>query len=147
MAQVLVKKLSENAIIPAAGSACAAGYDLYALLDGDGQITVPAHHSVMVHTGLSFAIPAGTFGAVFARSGIASREGLRPSNCVGVIDSDYRGECMVSLHNDSECERVIRSGERIAQLVLLPYLPAEFEQVEQLPETERGEGGFGSTGK
>ena len=146
MARILIKKLSEDAVLPTAGSQYAAGSDLYALIP-KGELTIPPHRSVMVHTGLSFALPEGTFGAVFARSGIASREGLRPANCVGVIDSDYRGECMVSLHNDSDCERRIQNGERIAQLVLLPYLPAEYEETENLPDTARGAGGFGSTGK
>ena len=146
MARILIKKLSEDAVLPTAGSQYAAGSDLYALIP-EGELTIPPHRSVMVHTGLSFALPEGTFGAVFARSGIASREGLRPANCVGVIDSDYRGECMVSLHNDSDCERRIQNGERIAQLVLLPYLPAEYEETENLPDTARGAGGFGSTGK
>ena len=92
-------------------------------------------------------LPEGTFGGVFARSGLASREGLRPANCVGVVDSDYRGECFIALHNDTEEPRTVRTGERIAQLVLLPYLPIEFDEVADLPETARGEGGFGSTGR
>ena len=99
------------------------------------------------HAGLSFALPEGTFGAVVARSGLASKQGLRPANCLGVIDSDYRGECFVALHNDSNEERTVRHGDRVAQLVLLPFLPMEFEQVDTLPETVRGEGGFGSTGR
>ena len=84
---------------------------------------------------------------MFARSGLASREGLRPANCVGVVDSDYRGECFIALHNDAEEPRTVRTGERIAQLILLPYLPIEFDEVADLPETARGEGGFGSTGR
>lgn len=146
MALVQVKKLHERAILPASGSAFAAGYDLYACMDSE-ELVIPAHQTVKIGTGLSIALPEGTFGAVFARSGLASREGLRPANCVGVIDSDYRGECIVALHNDSAAERVVRRGERIAQLVLLPYLPMEFEEVSDLPQTERGTGGFGSTGK
>ena len=124
MAQVKIKKLDPNATIPTSGSAFAAGYDLYACLSGDGEVTIPAHHTVMVPTGIAVALPEGTFGGVFARSGLASREGLRPANCVGVVDSDYRGE-----------------------LILLPYLPIEFDEVADLPETARGEGGFGSTGR
>lgn len=147
MAMVQIKKLRADAKLPARGSEYAAGYDLCALLDGDGAITIPPHHTVMLHTGLSFALPEGTFGAVFARSGLAAKQGLRPANCVGVIDSDYRGECMVALHNDSAEARTVHSGDRVAQLVLLPFLPMEFEEVETLSETVRGEGGFGSTGR
>ena len=143
MAQVKIKKLDPNATIPA----FAAGYDLYACLSGDGEVTIPAHHTVMVPTGIAVALPEGTFGGVFARSGLASREGLRPANCVGVVDSDYRGECFIALHNDAEEPRTVRTGERIAQLILLPYLPIEFDEVADLPETARGEGGFGSTGR
>ncbi len=147
MALVQVKKLKAEAVLPTSGSRCAAGYDLYACLDGDGEVIIPRHHTVRIGTGLAFALPEGTFGAVFARSGLAAKEGLRPANCVGVIDSDYRGECIVAVHNDSGEERVVRTGERIAQLVLLPFLPMEFEETEALSETERGAGGFGSTGK
>ena len=147
MAQVKIKKLDPNATIPTSGSAFAAGYDLYACLSGDGEVTIPAHHTVMVPTGIAVALPEGTFGGVFARSGLASREGLRPANCVGVVDSDYRGECFIALHNDAEEPRTVRTGDRIAQLVLLPYLPIEFDEVADLPETARGEGGFGSTGR
>ena len=129
------------------GSAFAAGYDLYACLDGDKELIIPPHATAMLPTGLSFALPEGTFGAVVARSGLASKQGLRPANCLGVIDSDYRGECFVALHNDSNEERTVRHGDRVAQLVLLPFLPMEFEQVDTLPETVRGEGGFGSTGR
>ena len=131
MAQVKIKKLDPNATIPTSGSAFAAGYDLYACLSGDGEVTIPAHHTVMVPTGIAVAL----------------REGLRPANCVGVVDSDYRGECFIALHNDAEEPRTVRTGERIAQLVLLPYLPIEFDEVADLPETARGEGGFGSTGR
>ena len=95
---------------------------------------------------MAFALPEGTFGAVFARSGLAAKEGLRPANCVGVCDSDYRGEYIVALHNDGETSRTVRHGERIAQLVLLPYLPMEFEEADELDATARGAGGFGSTG-
>lgn len=147
MAQVKIKKLDPTATIPTSGSAFAAGYDLYACLSGDGEVTIPAHHTVMVPTGIAVALPGGTFGGVFARSGLASREGLRPANCVGVVDSDYRGECLIALHNDTEEPRTVRTGERIAQLILLPYLPIEFDEVTDLPETARGEGGFGSTGR
>lgn len=145
MAQVQVKKLDARAILPTSGSAFAAGYDLYACLACEAEI--PAHATVKVGTGLSFALPEGTFGAIFARSGLASKEGLRPANCVGVCDSDYRGEYIVALHNDSDEVRVVKHGERIAQMILLPHLPMTFEEVDALPETARGAGGFGSTGK
>ena len=147
MALVQVKKLKSQATLPTSGSRYAAGYDLYACLDGDGEVTIPAHRTVKIGTGLAVALPEGTFGAIFARSGLATKEGLRPANCVGVIDSDYRGECIVSVHNDSGVERTVRTGERIAQLVLLPFLPMQFEEVDALEDTERGDSGFGSTGK
>lgn len=145
MAQVQIKRLNDRAILPTHGSPDAAGYDLYACLDAD--VSIWQHHTEMIHTGLAVALPEGTFGAVFARSGLAAKEGLRPANCVGVVDSDYRGELMVALHNDSPVTRVVKHGDRIAQLVLLPYLPMEFEEVDALDETARGAGGFGSTGK
>ncbi|MBQ1804675.1 MAG: dUTP diphosphatase [Oscillospiraceae bacterium] len=147
MALVQIKKLKSQATLPTSGSRYAAGYDLYACLDGDGEVTIPAHRTVKIGTGLAVALPEGTFGAIFARSGLATKEGLRPANCVGVIDSDYRGECIVSVHNDSGVERTVRTGERIAQLVLLPFLPMQFEEVDALEDTERGDSGFGSTGK
>jgi len=143
--QIKIKKLRENAIIPTRGSASAAGYDLYACIDG--PVTVAPHTTSMIGTGLSIAVPEGYFGAVFARSGLASKQSLRPANCVGVCDSDYRGEYTVALHNDGEVERVIENGDRIAQLVVIPYLSVEFDVVDELDETERGAGGFGSTGK
>lgn len=137
-------KLSESAIIPTYGTPFAAGADLYALPDGD--IVVNAGETVMIHTGIALSIPDGYAGFVFARSGIASRRGLAPSNKVGVIDSDYRGEIMVSIHNHSNINQVISSGERIAQLVIMPYIKAEFSECETLDTTERASGGFGSTG-
>ena len=142
--RIQVKKLHPNAALPSAGSEHAAGYDLRACLDA--PVTIPPHETVRVGTGLAIAVPEGWFGAVFARSGLATKQGLRPANCVGVCDSDYRGEYIVALHNDSGEPRIVRHGERIAQLVLLPYLPMRFEEVSELPETERGGGGFGSTG-
>lgn len=145
MAQVQIKRLNDRAVLPTHGSPDAAGYDLYACLDAD--VTVPPHETVRIGTGLSLALPEHAFGAVFARSGLAAKEGLRPANCVGVCDSDYRGEYVVALHNDSDAPRVVRHGDRVAQLVLLPYLPMEFEEVDALDETQRGAGGFGSTGK
>ena len=142
--KIKIKKLRESARIPTRGSAHAAGYDLYACLENEAVI--PAHGTAMIGTGLSVAVPEGYFGAVFARSGLASKQGLRPANCVGVCDSDYRGEYIVALHNDSEESRCVKDGERIARLVLIPYLSVEFDEVDELDETERGAGGFGSTG-
>ena len=143
--QIHYKKLNPGATAPTRGSAGAAGYDLYACLDEEIQIL--PHQTVMVGTGLAIAVPDGYFGGVFARSGLSTKQGLRPANCVGVCDSDYRGEYVVALHNDSEETRVVKPGNRIAQLVILPYLAAEFTEVENLNETERGVGGFGSTGE
>lgn len=145
MAQVQVKKLDKNAILPTHGSPAAAGYDLYACLSE--EVEIPAGGTAKIGTGLAFALPEGVFGAVFARSGLAAKEGLRPANCVGVCDSDYRGEYIVALHNDSGEPRRVRHGDRIAQLVLLPYLPMELEETAELSETARGAGGFGSTGR
>ena len=147
MSMIQIKKLRENALLPVRGSAFAAGYDLCACLEGDEAVIIPPHQTVKIGTGLAFALPEGTFGAVFARSGLASKQDLRPANCVGVVDSDYRGECFIAQHNDGTQERTIRHGDRIAQLVLLPFLPMEFEEVDALSETARGEGGFGSTGR
>ena len=143
--KISCKKLRPDAILPTRGSTQAAGYDLYACLDVP-LLTVPPHGTVKVGTGLAIAVPEGTFGALFARSGLASRQGLRPANCVGVCDSDYRGEYIIAIHNDSDTERVIAPGDRIAQLVILPHMTAEFTETDTLPETERGAGGFGSTG-
>ena len=143
--KIKIKKLRDDAIIPAASSKDAAGYDLYACLDAPVKI-VP-HRTVKISTGLTAAIPEGYFGAVFARSGIASKFGIRPANCVGVVDSDYRGEYTVALHNDSDEEYTVCHGDRIAQLVIMPCLKVEFEEADELDETDRGAGGFGSTGK
>ena len=137
-------KLNEYAQEPTRGSAAAAGYDLYAAINN--SVTIPAHSTVKIGTGLAFALPDNTFAAIFARSGLATKQGLRPANCVGVCDSDYRGEYIVAVHNDTDEEKVIEPNERIAQMVLMPYIPMMFEEVESLDETERGEGGFGSTG-
>ncbi len=144
--KIEIKKLNENAQIPTRGSERAAGYDLYACIEEE-SITIPAHSTVKIGTGLAIAVPDGYFGAIFARSGLAAKQGLRPANCVGVADSDYRGEYIVALHNDTDEDKVIAKNERIAQLVIMPYLSVEFEQVDTLDETERGAGGFGSTGK
>ena len=138
------KKLNDLAKVPTRGSEYAAGYDLYAATDR--EISLFPHTTQLIGTGLAFELPDGYFGAVYARSGLASKKGLRPANCVGVVDSDYRGEVMVALHNDSDHIMTIDAGERIAQLVLMPYVNMTFEQVEELNTTNRGEGGFGSTG-
>ena len=141
---IQIKKLNPSAILPSRGSENAAGYDLYACLEE--AITILPGETAKIGTGLAIAVPEGYFGAVFARSGLAAKEGLRPANCVGVCDSDYRGEYIIALHNDSTVARTVRHGDRIAQLVIMPFLPAEFELCEVLPETARGTGGFGSTG-
>ena len=144
--EIKITKLREGAKIPTRGSEKAAGYDLYACLDCE-SVEIAPHATVKIGTGLALAVPDGYFGAVFARSGLAAKEGLRPANCVGVCDSDYRGEYIVALHNDSETVRTVQNGDRIAQLVIMPFLSAEFLEAESLEETERGAGGFGSTGK
>lgn len=144
--EIKIKRLKENAILPSRGSAAAAGYDLCACLDAD-SVDIAPHTTVKIGTGLSIAVPDGYFGAIFARSGLATKENLRPANCVGVADSDYRGEYIVALHNDGEVTRTVKNGDRIAQLVVMPYLSVEFSEVDELDETQRGAGGFGSTGK
>ena len=143
--QIRIKRLTETAKLPSRGSAQAAGYDLYA--DLPEALSIRPHESAMISTGLTMEIPEGYFGAIFARSGLAAKEQLRPGNCVGVVDSDYRGEWKIILHNDSEQERTVIPGERIAQMVVIPYLSVAFDEVNELSETERGAGGFGSTGK
>lgn len=145
MKVVNIKKLNDSAVIPTRGSEYAAGYDLYAYIPKQPQ-TIPAGQTRLIGTGLAMEIPEGYVGLVYARSGMAIKRGLRPANCVGVIDSDYRGEIIVALRNDSNDEQVINEGERIAQLVIMPYLSVEFCEVDALNETDRGTGGFGSTG-
>ena len=139
-----IKKLLPEAKLPVYGSANAAGADLYALTDHD--IRIGANETAVVHTGLAAEIPEGYVGLIFARSGLATRKGLAPANKVGVIDSYYRGEIRVALHNDSKYMQTVEPYERIAQLVVMPYVFARFEESEELSDTERGEGGFGSTG-
>lgn len=140
-----IKKLKENAIIPTRGSEKAAGYDLYACCNG--TIIIEPYKTEKISTGLAIQPPKGYFGAIFARSGLATKNGLRPANCVGVCDEDYTGEYIVALHNDSSSIRAIKSGDRIAQLVFLPYIDVGFCEVNELENTKRGDGGFGSTGK
>ena len=142
--KIHIQTMTNNAVIPAYGTDHSAGADLYALSDAD-TIIAPAE-TKLIHTGIAVAIPEGNVGLVYARSGLASKRGLAPANCVGVIDSDYRGEIMVALHNHSDKEQSVSTGERIAQLVIAPYIKAEFETVSELDDTERGSGGFGSTG-
>ena len=141
---VNVKKLRDNAIIPTQGSKYAAGYDLYAAIDT--SITIKSGETVKIGTGLAFELPEGFFAGIFARSGLATKQGLRPANCVGVVDCDYRGEVIVAIHNDSNKNTVIAPGDRIAQMILLPYQSMEFIEVSDLSETDRGDGGFGSSG-
>ena len=143
--KVRFKRVSELARIPTRGSEKAAGYDLYAALEE--PVTIAPHETVKIDTGLQFEIPDGYFAAIYARSGIAAKEGLRPANCTGVCDSDYRGNYIVALHNDSEQARTVVPGERIAQMVVIPYLSVTFEESSLLSDTERGAGGFGSTGR
>ncbi len=144
-AQVNIKKLDEKAIIPSYGSEYAAGADLYACLEE--TVTIESGETVFIKTGIAMEVPVGFAGLVYARSGLASKKGLAPANKVGVVDSDYRGEIMVALHNHSKVSAVVEPGERIAQMVITPFLTAEYTQVDELEETERGEGGFGSTGR
>lgn len=138
-------KLNELAKEPTRGSIAAAGYDLYAAIDSD--LIIAPHTTVKVGTGLAFELPQNTFAAIFARSGLATKQGLRPANCVGVCDSDYRGEYIIAIHNDTDKEQTITAGDRIAQMILIPYIPMIFKKVDELTDTERGSGGFGSTGK
>ena len=144
MTKVKVKKLNENAILPTYGTEYSAGADLYAL-PGE-SVEIAPHKTVLIHTGLSMEIPEGYAGLIFARSGLASKRGLAPANKVGVIDADYRGEFMVALHNHSDGTAVVEGGERVAQLSIVPFLKADFEEAEELSQTVRGAGGFGSTG-
>ena len=144
MPNIAVKKLDERAILPTYGSEFSAGADLYALLDE--EIVIGAGETKLVRTGLAMEIPEGYAGLIYARSGLASKRGLAPANKVGVVDADYRGEVMVALHNHSAIEQKVAPFERIAQLVVAPFLKATFTQAEELSDTVRGAGGFGSTG-
>lgn len=145
MIKIKVKKINEEAIIPTTGSDKSAGYDLYACIER--PITIPAHSTKKIGTGLAMELPDGYFGAIAARSGLSVKEGLRPANCLGIMDSDYRGEYIVALHNDTDEAKLIMPSQRIAQLILIQYSTINFEEVDELSETERGESGFGSTGK
>lgn len=143
MTGINIKKLDMRAITPTKGSEYAAGWDLYCIED----TMIPAGCTAKISTGLAIELPENTFGGIFARSGLATKKGLRPANAVGVIDADYRGEVIVALHNDSFKEQVVSAGERIAQLIILPFVPvASLDVVDELSDTVRGDGGFGSTG-
>jgi len=140
-----IKKLNDLAKLPTRGSEYAAGYDLYAATNYN--IEIQPHTTVKIGTGLSFELPQGTFAAIFPRSGIATKRGLRPANCVGVCDSDYRGEYIVALHNDTNEVQIIEPQERIAQMILLPFVEMSFNEVNELSDTVRGAGGFGGSGR
>ena len=144
-AQVNIKKLKENAVIPTYGTEYAAGADLYACMDE--AVTINPGETAFIKTGLAMEVPVGYAGLIYARSGIATKRGLAPAIKVGVVDSVYRGEVMVALHNHSNEPQTVEPRERIAQLVVAPFLRAEYFAVEELSDTVRGEGGFGSTGR
>ena len=142
--KIRYKKLTDRATTPTYGTEYSAGADLYSAEDA---LTIPPHSTYLVHTGIAVEIPEGYCGLIFARSGLASKRGLAPANKVGVIDADYRGEIMVALHNHTDKEATVDASERIAQLAIVPFLKAEYEESDELSETVRGWGGFGSTGK
>ena len=143
--KINIKKLNKNAIIPSRGSEFSAGYDLHACLEE--PINIKANQTVKIPTGLAMEIPVGYAGMIFARSGLSTKKGLAPANKVGVCDSDYRGEYIVALHNHSNNDAIVNPGERIAQLVIIPFLSVDFVETDKLNDTVRGSGGFGSTGK
>lgn len=142
--KIKVKRLSNTVTLPEKGSKFSAGYDLSA--DINEPVLIRPGETVKIPTGLAFEVPEGYFGGIYARSGLATKQGLRPGNCTGIADSDYRGEYIVALHNDSGTTRIVEPGQRIAQIVFQPYLMCDLEDVDDLTETERGSGGFGSTG-
>ena len=145
MEMIRIKKLHPNAVIPTYGSLEAAGADIYACLEA--AVTIPAGKTVFIPTGLAMEVPRGCAGLIYARSSMGSKRGLAPANKVGVIDSDYRGQVMVALHNHSQEDQVVNPGERVAQLVITPVFTPGFREVDDLSETDRGSGGFGSTGR
>lgn len=145
MSTVKFVKLRNNAVTPFQASKYSAGYDLSAAIDE--PILIPPHVTVKIGTGLAIQPPEGYFGAIFARSGLATKEGLRPSNCVGICDEDYTGEYIIAIHNDSEEPRIIEPKQRIAQLIFLPYIKIDFQEVNELSATDRNNKGFGSSGK
>lgn len=142
---IKLKKTTPEARVPTRGSLSAAGCDLYACLNKE-ELRIAPGMTEKIRTGICIEIPEGYVGLIYARSGLATKRGLRPANCVGVIDSDYRGELIVALHNDTLLNQMIENGERVAQLVITPYLPVDFEEVNELNDTDRGVSGFGSTG-
>ncbi len=139
-----IKKLKENAIIPTYGSEYAAGADLYACIDG--PVTIKPQETAFIGTGIAMEIPMGYAGLIYARSGLSCKQGLAPANKVGVVDADYRGEITVALYNHSTEEKTVEPGDRIAQMVVAPFLHVDFNEVDELSDTVRGVGGFGSTG-
>lgn len=143
--EIKFKRLNDLAKVPTRADKGSAGYDLYCASSYDIQI--PAHSTVKIGTGLCFEIPSGYWGGIYARSGIAAKRNLRPSNCVGVIDSSYRGEIIVAFHNDSPYTRTVQAGERIAQFIVHKAYDLDFKEVDELTETIRGTGGFASTGE
>lgn len=145
MEKIRIKKLHPNAVIPTYGSTEAAGADIYACLEA--AVTIPAGKTVFIPTGLAMEVPRGCAGLIYARSSMGSKRGLAPANKVGVIDSDYRGQVMVALHNHSQEDQVVNPGERVAQLIITPVFTPGFREVDDLSETDRGSGGFGSTGR
>ena len=145
MIRINYKKLTPLAKAPTYGTEYSAGADLYAALEA--PIVIAPQETALIHTGIAMQIPTGKVGLVHARSGLATKQGLAPANKVGVIDSDYRGEIMVALYNHGTLPRTVNNGDRIAQLLIMDYYTAEFEECEQLDDSQRGEGGFGSTGK
>lgn len=140
---IQIQKLTQTAKLPFHGSDAAAGYDLYA----DQDCVINPGESIKVSTGIAMAIPDGYWGGIYARSGLATKQGLRPSNCTGVIDPDYRGQIIVALYNDSQTRRIIHKGDKIAQMIISPFLYWQIKEVKKLDDTDRGSGGFGSTGK
>lgn len=145
MSAIAVKKLRENAILPTYGSPEAAGADLYACLEK--SVTIGAGETVFIPTGLAMEVPKGCAGLIYARSSLGAKRGLAPANKVGVIDSDYRGEISVALHNHGSVAQEVNPGDRIAQLLITPVLTPPYQEADQLTDTHRGTGGFGSTGK
>lgn len=160
MIEVKYKKLTDTSITPSRAHADDAGLDLYAhcpdatyhewngglTVKEENGIKIRPHETVMVGTGIAMAIPSGYFGGIYARSGLATKQGLRPANCVGVVDSQYRNEIMIALYNDSDETRIIQHGQRIAQMIIQPVPAAELVEVDNLDKTSRNLGGFGSTG-
>ena len=143
--KINIKKLHEDTIVPSKGSKYSAGFDLYAYLEED-KIEINPGETKMIGTGIALEVPIGYFAGIFARSGIASKRNLRPANCTGVVDSDYRGEVKVALFNDSDKIQIVENRERIAQLIIIPFLDVDFNEVDELEETDRDASGFGSTG-